>query len=415
LHTASGESEVVSLHSDVGGQMYPWSLTRREEDILEAGSLRSAQGRKLPQDSLHGHFGRASEPELTLARGAKRRKGTLVLAGGNAMGSPMVRGSQSGTAMGRAAAQRISTLLTTEALVVASGQPSEAFMITPLRPMSTGEILDRTFNLYRNNFLLFAGIAVLPPALMLVVQLIQAGMVATPGHPRAAGAGLTAVGGLGVMLGWFAYLVGLAVAHAATVFAVSAVHLGRTTTISESYGRVRGHYGRVAWVLVQASLRAFWPLVLIVMIAGLMIGIAGGKGAGAAVAGGLMALGIVVGGIVGLVLYLRYALAVPACVLEDINASAAIKRSVTLSAGCRGQIFVIYFLMGVINAIVTWVFLLPAMWLATLLAKGSPAVTILATGLAGFLAGALAGPIATIALSLVYFDQRVRRKPSTSS
>ena len=57
-------------------------------------------------------------------------------------------------------------------------------MITPLRPMSTGEILDRTFNLYRNNFVLFAGIAVLPPALMLVVQLIQAGMVATPGHPR---------------------------------------------------------------------------------------------------------------------------------------------------------------------------------------------------------------------------------------
>jgi len=44
-------------------------------------------------------------------------------------------------------------------------------MTTPLRPMSTGEILDRTFNLYRNNFVLFAGIAVVPPALMLMVQL----------------------------------------------------------------------------------------------------------------------------------------------------------------------------------------------------------------------------------------------------
>jgi len=30
--------------------------------------------------------------------------------------------------------------------------------------------------------------------------------------------------------------------------------------------------------------------------------------------------------------------------------------------------------------------------------------------LATFLAGALAGPIATIALSLVYFDQRVRKE-----
>jgi hypothetical protein len=47
-------------------------------------------------------------------------------------------------------------------------------MTTPLRPMSTGELLDRTFNLYRNSFVLFAGIAVLPPSLMLVVNLIQA-------------------------------------------------------------------------------------------------------------------------------------------------------------------------------------------------------------------------------------------------
>ena len=280
-------------------------------------------------------------------------------------------------------------------------------MSTPLRPMSTGEILDRTFNLYRNNFVLFAGIAMLPPALMLVVQLIQAGMVATPGHPRAAGVGLTAAGGFGVIVGWLAYLVGLAVAHAATVFAVSAVHLERATTIGESYGRVRGRYGRVVWVLAQTWLRAFWPMVLIIIIASFMVAALGGKGAGPAV---VMVLGIVGGGILGLVLYLRYALAIAACVLEDIKASAAIKRSVTLSAGSRGQIFVIYFLMVVINYIVALVFLFPATWLAALLAKGSPSIRILFAGLAGFLAGALAGPIATIALSLVYFDQRVRKE-----
>ena len=282
-------------------------------------------------------------------------------------------------------------------------------MITPLRPMSTGEILDRTFNLYRNNFLLFAGIAVLPPALALVVNLIQATMVATPGHPRAAGAGLTAAGGFGVMLGWLAYLVGLAVAHAATVFAVSAVHLERTTTIGESYGRVRGRYGRVVWVLAQTWLRAFWPMVLI-LIAAFSVAAVVGKGGGAAVGGLLGGLGFLVGGIVGLVLFLRYALAVPACVLEDIKASAAIKRSVTLSAGSRRQIFVIYFLMGVITYIVMFVFLIPATFLAALVAKGSPAIATLAAGLAMFFAGALAGPIATIALSLVYFDQRVRKE-----
>ena len=285
-------------------------------------------------------------------------------------------------------------------------------MITPLRPMSTGEILDRTFNLYRNNFVLFAGIAVLPPALMLVVQLIQAGMVTTPGHPRGAGAGLAVAGGLGMIVGWIAYLVGIAVAHAATVFAVSAVHLGRTTTIGESYGRVKGRYGRVVWVIFQMALRSFLPAMLLIIVAAVAMPLAM-RGAGKAAASLtviVIGLAVIVAAIMGLVLYLRYALAVPACVLEDIEATAAIKRSATLSAGSRGQIFVIYFLMGIIAYIVMFVFLIPATFLAALVAKGSPAVATLATGLAMFIAGTLAGPIATIALSLVYFDQRVRKE-----
>jgi hypothetical protein len=285
-------------------------------------------------------------------------------------------------------------------------------MSTPLRPMSTGEILDRTFNLYRNNFLLFAGIAVVPPALMLVVQLIQAALVATPGHPRTANAGLAAAGVLGMMIGWTAYLVGMAVAHAATVFAVSAVHLERTTTIGESYGRVKGRYGRVVWVIFQVGLRSFLPATLLIIVAAVAMPLAmrGAGRAGAALTVIIIGLAIIVAAIMGLILYLRYALAVPACVLEDIGATAAIKRSATLSAGVRGRIFVIYFLMGVITYIVMFVFLIPATFLAALVAKGSPAVTTLFAGLATFLAGALAGPIVTIALSLVYFDQRVRKE-----
>jgi len=285
-------------------------------------------------------------------------------------------------------------------------------MSTPLRPMSTGEILDRTFNLYRSNFALFAGIAVVPPALMLVVQLIQAGMVATPGPPRPAAPGLAAAGGVGMMAGWIAYLVGLAIAHAATVFAVSAVHLERTTTIGECYGRVKGHYGRVVWVIFQAGLRSFGPAIVVVVAAALVIPpfIKGGGKAGAALGGIVLGLAMIIAIIMGVVLYLRFALAVPACVLENIEAGDAIRRSVTLSQGSRGRIFAVYFLMGIINYIIMLVFMIPAAMLAAATAKGSPALATLFTGLAGFLAGTLAGPIATIALSLVYFDQRVRKE-----
>src|SRR5271168_4985940 len=42
-----------------------------------------------------------------------------------------------------------------------------------LRPLSVGELLDRTFSLYRQNFLLFFGISAIPHLLVLAVQLTQ--------------------------------------------------------------------------------------------------------------------------------------------------------------------------------------------------------------------------------------------------
>ncbi len=44
---------------------------------------------------------------------------------------------------------------------------------TNLRPLSLGEILDRTFALYRQNFLLFFGITAVPYTLNLALSLFQ--------------------------------------------------------------------------------------------------------------------------------------------------------------------------------------------------------------------------------------------------
>jgi len=51
-----------------------------------------------------------------------------------------------------------------------------------LRPLSIGELLDRTFSLYRRNFLLFVGIAALPQLLVLALQLVQ--VILTPAELR---------------------------------------------------------------------------------------------------------------------------------------------------------------------------------------------------------------------------------------
>ena len=45
-------------------------------------------------------------------------------------------------------------------------------METNLRPMSLGEILDHTAQIYRTNFLLFAGIAAVNSGIVLVLNLV---------------------------------------------------------------------------------------------------------------------------------------------------------------------------------------------------------------------------------------------------
>src|SRR5208283_3400480 len=100
-----------------------------------------------------------------------------------------------------------------------------------LRPMSTGELLDRTFMLYRKNFLLFVGIATVGPAAYLVFQLLTIGSAVLPAaNPRHTTTALASLS-FGLIFGFVVMLAGMAISQAATVKAVAAVHLGRTITI----------------------------------------------------------------------------------------------------------------------------------------------------------------------------------------
>ena len=44
-------------------------------------------------------------------------------------------------------------------------------MTATLRPMNLGEILDRTFQIYRSRFLVFVGIAALPAIAMMALEM----------------------------------------------------------------------------------------------------------------------------------------------------------------------------------------------------------------------------------------------------
>lgn len=303
-------------------------------------------------------------------------------------------------------------------------------METALRPMSTSQLLDRTFQLYRNNFVLFAGIAIVAPALTLVAGFIQLAVFGVPVMPQPGVFDLAAFEKLmvpslvGLILMTIFYAVGQAFATGATMHAVSMVHLGKSTTIRESYATIRPMFGRIVGILVSVFLRAFWLLILsYVLFFALFLAVpaltrGGDPPLGVALLVGLgflLSFAAWVGGwIWGIYVYARYSLAIPAGVLEKLNATNAIARSKFLTQGSLGRIIAVYLLTAIMGFILASVLQAPG-YIGTNLFSMKGGAHISASFLfwsyfGSFVGKALAGPIATMAVALIYYDERVRKE-----
>ena len=288
-----------------------------------------------------------------------------------------------------------------------------------LRPMSTGELMDRTLGLYRKNFKLFVGIASLGPAAYLVFQLLTVGSASIQaGTPQAVSPFSAASLGLGFLAGFLIMLAGTAIAHAATVRAVAAVHLGLPIRIVDAYKSLKGRIWRVLGVFfcmgLLATLAAFCAIMLIavvvVMLRLLLVGSSpASPGREVAIIVGFIGFGtILVVFVCAAVVWVRYALAIACCVVEDLGVIKSIKRSAALSKGSRFRIFLIYTVF-LILALVVGAALGGLAGGVGALIPYIPARFILLY-LASFVAGALTGPLATIGIALVYYDERVRKE-----
>jgi len=301
-------------------------------------------------------------------------------------------------------------------------------MDTALRPMSTSQVLDRTFSLYRNNFFLFAGIALITPALKLVAVLAQLAIFGPLFVPNQGKFDpqlfqqLMVKSVIAMGVGVIVYVIGTAFASSATIYAVSMVHLGKTTTIQESYAKIRSIVWRILGLLIRVFFLALWPFIAgytLILVAGLaIVALRRNAGASVAILGGiigLVAFATIVGGLVWMIIaFCRYALAVPACTLERLPAKISVIRSKFLTDGCKGSILLIYILTGLMTAALTYVLQLPALFASKIMFFNASAHmgmgALVWIYVADFLGGAIAGPIATIAIALMYYDQRVRKE-----
>jgi hypothetical protein len=255
-----------------------------------------------------------------------------------------------------------------------------------LRPLTLGELLDRTFFLYRRHFLLFVGISAIPYSLFFVARLAVTLLPAFAGGAvstiaRSTGIFAMAVGGglvglVALFVGGVAFLY----AVGAAVHAVAELYAGRVPSIRDSLGSVRGKSATIFGVMFLSGL---------LLIAGLIAFIVP-------------------------VFYImcRLSVAIPAAVLENLGPAGAIRRSFALTRKFAGRAFMIYLLYFAMVFGIMAVFQFPFAMLLVMSAK-QPHLVMLWTivmELGNFIASSIVSPVSTIGFAVFYYDLRVRKE-----
>jgi hypothetical protein len=274
-----------------------------------------------------------------------------------------------------------------------------------LRPLTTGEVLDRTFYLYRSNFWVYVGISSIAAGVNVLASIGRLAYLQFRGVSVTSPQALV-VGSVFSIVGVILYFVVYSVTHAATVSAVSAIYLGEQTSIGKAFDAVKGHWLRYCLIALWQSWSAGWIFVL--MIAPMfVIARLGLKNLNGLIA---VLVFFAFGGLVyGLIAYIRNSLAVPASVMENLKVPSAMRRSKQLVAGRKGRIFLLLLLLFALYC-VAGALQFP---FALLLLHSRSAEHIVGQFISlfvAFLCSSLIGPVASIALCLFYIDERVRRE-----
>jgi hypothetical protein len=251
-----------------------------------------------------------------------------------------------------------------------------------LRPLSLGEILDRTFTIYRRNFLLFVGIIAIPQLMVLAFNLAQTFIKGT-GSSKVASSLTITTGALIVILaiaGIVVYVVAYLFAHGGTVYAVSDLYLGRTTSIGASLRRMRGQAGTLLGVSLLNGLATVAGLIFLIFP--------------------------------GIYIACRLATCIPAALLENLGPRESLERSFSLTKDNAGRSFVISLLYLSILYGSLLLFAFPFL-IAIGLSARNPGMMRMWTAFSQFgtsLATVLVTPIYTIATTVFYYDLRVRKE-----
>jgi hypothetical protein len=176
------------------------------------------------------------------------------------------------------------------------------------------------------------------------------------------------------------YLIAYLFSQGGTVYAVSDLYLGRTTTIGQSLSRMRGELGSLFGVIFLNGLVTGLSFLLLI--------------------------------IPGIYMACRLCVCIPAALLENLGPRDSLERSFALTKDNAGRAFLILLTYVVILYAALFLFDIP-FGIAIASAAHDPAMLRVWTALmqvGNFIATVLVTPVFTIAASIFYFDLRVRKE-----
>ena len=284
-------------------------------------------------------------------------------------------------------------------------------MDTPfrLRPMDLRDILDDTFDLYKENFVFFVTITALVfLPFNLILSLFQGG-----GTPTFDPADISGFASFFILQFVTIFLGAIAtyVAMGALTQAVSERYLGRRITVRESYAAIMDRF----WPFILTLLLPFFAIGFISVVA-----IALGVGIVAGMAFLNPILGVIVGivvfiAVIVLLIYLWFAISfvIPVFIVEGLSGAAAVRRSFQLFWFSSGKAISTLLLVTIIVWVVMAVVIGPFAGLLGVMGQGGGVAGSLFMGIYGAVSGivqSVVQPIQIIVILLLYYDIRIRRE-----
>lgn len=287
----------------------------------------------------------------------------------------------------------------------------QAVQAPMLRPLGVGDVLDRTFTVYRSKPLLFIGLSAIWYLILVLVFIVLAVAIfagalaafarqsATPSPEQLAGAAAGIVGF--VIVAVIVAIILISAQSAALVHAAARRYLAKEVTIGESFRAGLSASVRlfVAGVLVFLAIVAVWAVLLIV--------------AAIANQGIVWVVAVLAGIVASAYLACSWLVAPVVVVMEKLGPISALGRSWRLSGGNRWRIFGIQILLLILNLVLS--VLIGALFggfaaAGQLGQPGQLGITTVVQTLVNFASTIIWAPVEWIAFTVLYYDLRVRKE-----